>query len=164
MKISVPPDPTTAPRSWRRRLAPLLLCPLALAPSRLLALPEHPKLGESLVYQFNGLVVVFIALGMIWVMMEIMGAIFRRVAVNQAARAAALPKVAAPEPAAPAPAPAAAAVATDGVDPATYAAIVAAVYCTLGKGHRVVGVTSVIDARDWSREGRRDHFSSHRVR
>ena len=164
MNTSVPPDPATAPRSWRRRLAPLLLCPLALAPSRLLALPEHPGIGESLAYQFNGLVVVFIALGMIWVMMEIMGAFFRRVAVNQAARAAALPKVAAPEPAAPAAAPAAAAAATDGVDPATYAAIVAAVYCTLGKGHRVVGVTSVLDTRDWSREGRRDHFSSHRVR
>lgn len=164
MHPSVPPDSATPPRSWRRRLAPLLLCPLALAPSRLLALPEHPKLGESIVYQFNGLVVVFIALGMIWVMMEIMGAVFRRVAANQSARAAAAPKVPAPGPATPAPAPAAAVAATDGVDPATYAAIVAAVYCTLGKGHRVVGVTSVVDARDWSREGRRDHFSSHRVR
>jgi hypothetical protein len=93
-------------------------------------------------------------------MMEIMGAIFRRVAVHPAARAAAVPPVAAPEPAAPAPAPAT----TEGVDPATYAAIVAAVHCTLGQGHRVVGVTAVIDPRDWSREGRRDHFFSHRVR
>jgi sodium pump decarboxylase gamma subunit len=160
MHSPVPPVPATAPRPWRRRLAPLLLSPLALAPSPLLALPEHPTLGESLVYQINGLVVVFIALGLIWAMMEIMGAIFRRVAVDQAARAAAVPTVAAPEPAAPAPATAAA----DGVDPATYAAIVAAVHCTLGQGHRIVGVTSVIDTRDWSREGRRDHFFSHRVR
>ena len=160
MHSPVPPGPATAPRPWRRRLAPLLLSPLALAPSPLLALPEHPTLGESLVYQINGLVVVFIALGLIWAMMEIMGAIFRRVAVHQAARAAAVPTVAAPEPAAPAPATAAA----DGVDPATYAAIVAAVHCTLGQGHRIVGVTSVIDTRDWSREGRRDHFFSHRVR
>lgn len=160
MPTPVPTDPAPGPRPWRRRLAPLLLSPLALAPSRLLALPEHPKLGESLVYQINGLVVVFIALGLIWVMMEIMGAIFRRVAVHPAARAAAVPPVAAPEPAAPAPAPAT----TEGVDPATYAAIVAAVHCTLGQGHRVVGVTAVIDPRDWSREGRRDHFFSHRVR
>jgi sodium pump decarboxylase gamma subunit len=160
MHSPVPPVPATAPRPWRRRLAPLLLSPLALAPSPLLALPEHPTLGESLVYQINGLVVVFIALGLIWAMMEIMGAIFRRVADHQAARAAAVPTVAAPEPAAPAPATAAA----DGVDPATYAAIVAAVHCTLGQGHRIVGVTSVIDTRDWSREGRRDHFFSHRVR
>ena len=57
-----------------------------------------------------------------------------------------------------------AAAAADGVDPATYAAIVAAVHCTLGQGHRIVGVTSVIDTRGWSREGRRDHFFSHRVR
>ena len=160
MHSPVPPVPATAPRPWRRRLAPLLLSPLALAPSPLLALPEHPTLGESLVYQINGLVVVFIALGLIWAMMEIMGAIFRRVAVHQAARAVAVPTVAAPEPTAPAPATAAA----DGVDPATYAAIVAAVHCTLGQGHRIVGVTSVIDTRDWSREGRRDHFFSHRVR
>ena len=160
MHSPVPPVPATDPRPWRRRLAPLLLSPLALAPSPLLALPEHPTLGESLVYQINGLVVVFIALGLIWAMMEIMGAIFRRVADHQAARAAAVPTVAAPEPAAPAPATAAA----DGVDPATYAAIVAAVHCTLGQGHRIVGVTSVIDTRDWSREGRRDHFFSHRVR
>jgi sodium pump decarboxylase gamma subunit len=160
MHSPVPPVPATAPRPWRRRLAPLLLSPLALAPSPLLALPEHPTLGESLVYQINGLVVVFIALGLIWAMMEIMGAIFRRVADHQAARAAAVPTVAAPEPAAPAPA----AAAVDGVDPATYAAIVAAVHCTLGQGHRIVGVTSVIDTRDWSREGRRDHFFSHRVR
>lgn len=162
MHTPVPPVPATAPRPWRRRLAPLLLSPLALAPSPLLALPEHPTLGESLVYQINGLVVVFIALGLIWAMMEIMGAIFRRVAGHQAARAVAVPTVAAPEPTAPAPATAAAAV--DGVDPATYAAIVAAVHCTLGQGHRIVGVTSVIDTRDWSREGRRDHFFSHRVR
>lgn len=162
MHTPVPPVPATAPRPWRRRLAPLLLSPLALAPSPLLALPEHPTLSESLVYQVNGLVVVFIALGLIWAMMEIMGAIFRRVAGHQAARAVAVPTVAAPEPTAPAPATAAAAV--DGVDPATYAAIVAAVHCTLGQGHRIVGVTSVIDTRDWSREGRRDHFFSHRVR
>ena len=162
MHTPVPPVPATAPRPWRRRLAPMLLSPLALAPSPLLALPEHPTLGESLVYQINGLVVVFIALGLIWAMMEIMGAIFRRVAGHQAARAVAVPTVAAPEPTAPAPATAAAAV--DGVDPATYAAIVAAVHCTLGQGHRIVGVTSVIDTRDWSREGRRDHFFSHRVR
>lgn len=166
MHTPVPPVPATAPRPWRRRLAPLLLSPLALAPSPLLALPEHPTLGESLVYQINGLVVVFIALGLIWAMMEIMGAIFRRVAVHQAARAAAVPTVAAPELAAPGPAPATAtaAASADGVDPATYAAIVAAVHCTLGQGHRIVGVTSVIDTRDWSREGRRDHFFSHRVR
>ena len=164
MHSPVPPDSATPPRSWRRRLAPLLLCPLALAPSRLLALPEHPKLGENLVYQFNGLVVVFIALGMIWVMMEVMGAVFRRVAANQSARAAAVPAAAVAEPVAPPPAPVGVPAATEGIDPATYAAIVAAVYCTLGTGHRIVGVTSVVDARDWSREGRRDHFSSHRVR
>lgn len=163
MHSSVPPDSATPHRPWRRRFAALLLCPLALVPARLLALPEHPKLGENLVYQFNGLVVVFIALGMIWVMMEIMGAVFRRIAANQSARAAAVPAPAAAEPSAPAPAPAGVP-ATEGIDPATYAAIVAAVYCTLGTGHRVVGVTSVADTRDWSREGRRDHFSSHRVR
>ena len=164
MSISVPPNFATAPRRHRRRLAALLLCPFVLAPTRLLALPEHPGIGESLVYQFNGLVVVFIALSLIWVMMEIMGAIFRRVAVNQAARAAAAAPVARPDPVAPAPAPPVAPAVADDVDPATYAAIVAAVYCTLGQGHRIVGVTAVLDPRDWSREGRRDHFSSHRVR
>ena len=159
MSVSVPPPIATASHPFRHRPATLLLCSLVLAPFRLLALPEYPGIGDSLIYQFNGLVVVFLALGMIWVMMEVMGAIFRRVAARQASRVVPPPAgVLAP------PAPDPVVGSAEALDPATYAVVAAAVYATLGTGFRIVKVMPSPDAQDWSREGRRDHFRSHRVR
>jgi hypothetical protein len=67
--------------------------------------------------------------------------------------------------AAPNPAPAAP-IAAQGPDAATMAVIIAAVHTLLGgAAHRITSVSPAAEpALDWSREGRRDHFSSHRVR
>lgn len=134
--------------------------PLACLPLPLAALSEYPTTLESIRYQVTGLAVVFIALGLIWVMMEILGAFFRRLAASQAAAKAAAQAAAAallPPPPPPAPVP-------TGPSPATVAVIIAAVHCTLGhRPHRIISV-SPAEPHDWSREGRRDIFSSHRVR
>lgn len=41
-------------------------------------------------------------------------------------------------------------------------AITASVAALIGKEHKVVSIQPV--QRDWSREGRREHFASHRIR
>ena len=150
---------------------------LFILPAPLLAvLPEHPKFGESLVYQFNGLVVVFIALGLIWVMMEALGAVFKRVEAIHSARipapALATAPALMPEPvtsAAPVPAPLpdsvqAALPSEETISATTYAIIAAAVHVALGRDHHVVAITLAPEALDWSHEGRRAIFTSHKVR
>lgn len=123
-----------------------------LHPNPILTLADFPALGDSLIFQFNGLIVVFTALCSIWVVLEITGAFFRRRA------------------AAPAPAPAAAPVATPstaGQDPSPeiVAAITAAVHVTLGaRNVRITAIAPASTSPDWAREGRREIFSSHRVR
>lgn len=47
--------------------------------------------------------------------------------------------------------------------PALYAIIAAAVHVTFGNSLRIVAVIPLAD-RDWAREGRRDIFTSHRLR
>lgn len=148
-----PHTPPAPPSLGRPRLFAVAAVFAGLASSRLLALPPHPKFGEVIAYQLNGLVVVFLALGMIWGMMETLGFAFRRLAARQAARIVVTP-----------PAPPPVATPATGADPAFYIVIAAAVYSALGDGHRIVEVTPVRDSHDWSREGRRDHFHSHRVR
>lgn len=127
--------------------------PLSLATFR-----EFPSALESIRYQVTGLMVVFIALGLLWVLMEILGAFFRRLAAAEAASKAAAQ---AATPAAPA-----VQVASAPPDLSHHAlvAIVAAIHSTLD--HRPLRIVSVQPAEhhDWSREGRRDIFSSHRVR
>lgn len=49
------------------------------------------------------------------------------------------------------------------VPPALYAIIAAAVHVTVGASLRIVAVIPLAD-QDWAREGRRDIFSSHRLR
>ncbi len=74
------------------------------------------------------------------------------------------------DPAAP-PAPVAAAPSADeGISPQVFAAIAGAVYATLGKSARVVAANVAVeaeleDARHlWAAEGRRQIYSSHRLR
>lgn len=128
--------------------AALLVPPLPLAA----ALPDRPALGESIIYQLNGLVVVFTALCLIWVLVEIMALWFKR----RAAAAQAAP-VSAPPPAAADPG--------DGLDPAVVAAMAAAVHATLGTGNRITSIVQV-DAPDhgWGLEGRRQIHSARKVR
>jgi Na+-transporting methylmalonyl-CoA/oxaloacetate decarboxylase gamma subunit len=61
-----------------------------------------------------------------------------------------------------APAKAAPAGGTQGIPEEEVAAIAATVAVLMGRRSRVVSIRSV--AQDWSREGRRDHFASHRIR
>ncbi|MFA6288808.1 MAG: OadG family protein [Opitutaceae bacterium] len=117
-------------------------------------LSEHPRFAESVVYQFNGLLVVFVALGSIWVLLEIIGAFFRRSAARQSAGAA--PSATLPV------APVAAAAPT--VPPEIYVAIAAAVHCAYNGRARVIAVSPETSDTTWALEGRRAIFSSHHVR
>ena len=61
----------------------------------LATLPAYPSIPESLAFQLNGLIVVFIALGAIWGLMELSGVIFRSQQRRQIAapvRPAAIPE------------------------------------------------------------------------
>ncbi len=78
-----------------------------------------------------------------------------------------------PDAPAPAPAPSPVTVADEGIPPQIFAAIAAAVYATLGQSvhiisaqHQLVAVqSSEEDARhQWAAEGRRQIYSSHRLR
>jgi hypothetical protein len=125
----------------------------------LASLPEYPTLWESLQFQLTGLIVVFIALGSIWGLMEIMGWAFRRLAITQAATpsTAASPIVA--NEASPAP------VAEPAEIPVEIFVIIAAAVhvMTDGKPHRIVTVTPHDPSFDWAREGRRAIFASHKT-
>lgn len=116
------------------------------------ALPEHPELLESLVYQLNGLVVVFVALGLIWGMLEIVGVFFRHrpktVATPTAAVAPVVPGVSA-----------------DAVPADLAAAIAAAVHVSLAADHRIAAIVPIDPpAQDWAHEGRRIIHSARKVR
>ncbi|MFH1500175.1 MAG: OadG family transporter subunit [Verrucomicrobiota bacterium] len=118
----------------------------------LAALPEHPELSQTISFQLSGLVVVFLVLGSIWFLLEILGKIF-------VARAKAAAKPAAP---APAPVPAGPAAADDHIAPEIVALIAAAVHLTVGAGHRIVAIAPLNP--HWALEGRRQIFASHRPR
>src|SRR5690606_6809009 len=57
---------------------PSLMNLIAAHSTLLASLPAYPSIPESLAFQLNGLIVVFIALGAIWGLMELSGLIFRR--------------------------------------------------------------------------------------
>lgn len=115
----------------------------------LAALPEHPGLGDSVAFQFTGLLVVFLALGMIWAAMALLGLFFKTRPVPRAAVAALPATPAAPK--------------ADPLDPALVVAITAAVHATLRAPCRIHAIVPVT-GQDWAQEGRRQLFSSHQVR
>ncbi len=131
------------------------------------AIPLHPDLGEVIGFQLNGLIVVGAALGLIWGMLELLGAVFRRISAAEAAAAAAklasAPAVApAPAVAAPSPAPAPAAPGT--IPETDLVLIAAAVHATFGPSARIIALSPRPEARDWAVEGRRAIFATHKVR
>ena len=128
-----------------------LVAPVSL-PALVATLPEFPELGESIIYQVNGLVVVFTALGLIWGLLEVMALWFKRSA--RSAKPAAVAATAATTPVAP-----------DAIDPQVIAAMAAAVHATLGAGSRITSVVQV-EAPDhgWGLEGRRQIHSARKVR
>lgn len=113
------------------------------------ALPEYPEFLDTLVYQLNGLVVVFIALGLIWGMLEVAGLCFKRhpqPASQPVAMAPAEPENA-------------------GTPAEIMAAIAAAVHVTLGSEHRIASIVPLeTSAHDWALEGRRQIHSARKVR
>lgn len=119
------------------------------------ALPEHPALGDSIIYQLNGLVVVFVALSLIWALMEVSALWFKRRA--PAPVRAPLPGPAAtPPPVAPA---------ADRLEPAVVAAMAAAVHATLGGRMRITSIVRVdVPDHGWGLEGRRQIHSARKVR
>ncbi len=118
------------------------------------SLPTHPTVVETLTYQLNGLIVVFLALGMIWGLMEVIGMVFKRRAARAAASKPAqlaIPVVAA-------------APSVDVPSPQITAVIAASVATVLrGRPHRIQGIALAAEV-DWAREGRRQIFASHKVR
>lgn len=130
---------------------------IPVLPIHLAALAERPSWTDALVFQLNGLVVVFVALGSIWLAMTVAGWFFRR--------AAAKPMAVPAGPAAAAPAATAAPEAAgDGLEPETLAEIAAAVHATLGPRYRVRAVATGDMHIEWAQEGRRQIFASHKVR
>ena len=125
----------------------------AIAAPRLLGvLPDHPSLSESIPFQLTGLAVVFIALGLIWVALEVMGLYFKRRAPAPAV---------APVPAASAaPAP----VVPAGLPPELVAVIAATVQVSLEGPYRIQAIVPVNPGQDWAHEGRRQIFASHQIR
>jgi Na+-transporting methylmalonyl-CoA/oxaloacetate decarboxylase gamma subunit len=132
-----------------------------LATGWLAFLPDYPTVGESLTFQVTGLVVVLAALCSIWGLVELIGAIFKRIEARRGT-AAQLPVGAPVVPAEPATAGQAAG--SPGLTPEILAVIAAAVHVTLGGSHRVTVVKPAETAVDWAREGRRQIFASHKVR
>lgn len=118
------------------------------------ALPDRPQLWESLGYQLNGLIVVFVALGMIWGLLEVLGLFFRRAEPKPAPAAAVAAPPAAAVPSAP----------VADMAPELVAVITAAVHLTFGGRARIQAIVPVEPEQGWAREGRRQIFSSHQVR
>ena len=122
----------------------------------LASLAEYPRFGDSVLFQINGLVVVFVALSSIWAVMELMGLFFRR-RRRADSPVPALPKSREAQPAAAETSPA------GGPRPEIIAIIAASVEAVLGARHRIRAITLELDSHDWAREGRRDLLASHRL-
>lgn len=131
------------------------------------ALPDNPELIESLSYQAVGLIVVFSALSSIWLLMEVLGMVFRAVERGRA-RAETMP-VRVPPAAPEEPAPAALGVA-GAIPPEVVAVITAAAYTSMQAGEHIVAIQPVgreqenIQLMAWSSEGRRQIFATRKVR
>lgn len=155
-------------------------------PDRLMlaVLPEFPGLGESVSYQLSGLFVVIVALGGIWVLLEIIGAFFRWAEARKIEPPVIVSTEVAPVDAEPVISPLispltsalitatvhaafegrARIVSATPEDPITYVLITVAVHSMFEGRARIVAVNPVHSDPSWAREGRRDIFSSHRIR
>ena len=94
-----------------------------------------------------GFLVVVFALGLLWAITTIIGKIFSRL------------ESATPQPAMEAVAP----VTEDGPTEEEVVAIAATISALMGRRSRIVSLRSGA-TKDWNREGRREHFASHRIR
>lgn len=107
-----------------------------------------------------GFLSVLVTLTILWLITASMGRYFASADKRSSAKAAQAAAASAP---AIANTPSAEAVGADkSVSDAMIAAISAAAYVLLGSKHRIVSIRSA--STDWSREGRRQHFASHKIR
>ncbi|MDR1012096.1 MAG: OadG family protein [Opitutaceae bacterium] len=148
---------------------------MTLAPSLLGTLPEYPSFLETIIYQLNGLIIVFVVLGSLWLLMELIGVWFKRrdAKLKESKLAAQEAKAAA---AAPVPSttlvPSARPLVTGAIAPEIIAVVTVAVHMVLdGRRHRVVSVSpaaysghAMPHSSAWAVEGRREIFMSHRKR
>lgn len=115
--------------------------------------PLHPSLTEAVEFLAVGQIMVLFVLGCLMLFITLNGAAFIKSAKK-------------PEPVAPAasePAPAAAAAPAPTAEEVIPAVIAAAVAVALdGQAHQIVRISPARDS--WASEGRRQIFSSHRVR
>lgn len=141
------------------------LFPMNYPPLLAVALGDSPGLLEAVLYQLIGLIVVFTALGAIWLLMELMGVAFRAVERRRVQRAVATV----------APVPAVGSIAVPLIDPEIapelVAVLTAAAHDSLRAGEQIVsimpaGAEPELTAQQlaWSGEGRRQIFASHKVR
>jgi hypothetical protein len=107
-----------------------------------------------------GFLSVLATLTILWLITAAMGRYFAGADKRGVARAAKAAKASAPEVSGAAPAVKDAGDKT--VSDEMIAAISAAAYMLLGGKHRIVSIRSI--SSDWSREGRRQHFASHKIR
>jgi len=119
------------------------------------SLTAYPSLGDSLIFQLNGLAVVFSALGLIWGLLETMGRLFRFAARQRERTTALSAKSAVENPAM---------ISSDHLPGEVVAAITAsvAVVCE-GTRYHIAAITPREPELDWAREGRRAIFASHRM-
>lgn len=101
----------------------------------------HPTLMESLQFQIVGLAVVMVALSGLWLLVRLMGLLF-----GTTSGPAEQPRGA--------------------LSPELLAVIAAALHVSLRTPHRIVSITELDEMRlmTWSEEGRRQIFSSHKIR
>lgn len=120
------------------------------------ALSPRPSFFESIMYQFNGLLIVFVALGALWLLAELTGCLFKRHEKKLAKRTGA--------PTAPASSQAQEERELSNME--ITAIVASAVHVALrGQAHRVISVTPAPQYHHaWVAEGRRDIFTSHKTR
>ena len=131
------------------------------------------RIGDSIVFQLDGMLVVFITLALIWASITLLGIYFKRAAIMAAASAAATaatqtrpaPSVppATPVPGVPVESADASPLASSDLSPELVAVIAAAVQLTLRDAYRIHAIVPVA-GHDWAHEGRRQIFASHQIR
>lgn len=136
-------------------LPPLLAAvaePDEIAPDEAAAEAEAIEWGAILQFELVGVIIVLGTLTLLWLLCECIGFLFKRAAAAAERRAAATAAAQAPPPAP-----------ADDADEIPVAAIAAAVaYALEQRPHRIVAIGA--GTSNWSAEGRREHFLSHRVR
>lgn len=116
--------------------------------------------GELL--KFESAVLILVTVGVL-ILAKLVADLRAEVRSLRAAKPEPRPSAPAPAPVVAVPAPVPAPPASDEIPADVFAAIVAAVSVTLGQAHHIVSVTPS-ESLMWSREGRRNIFSSHTFR